>query len=277
MTLLGPSDERGRNKRVPIITTSISGSGKTFAVVREKDFLIYQNPSATPLIVGRICRNGDWQYGLDERPPSFQPKILAKVARYRFGHAAINDNVLVGGLTGSGCVLMFSISQNNPGRFICQGATNGGVVHMIFFNRQGTEVVVIHTLHSKREESWQFWKVPDRAAQLWAPLDTEYGGDVAVPADRCISLKMTFQNGTKGHLYATRDAKFSQSGDKVVACTSHSEGTSLVTMFAKNREGNWENQGSRQIRESLHLWDEGCWGFTGVELYISDRRFLLTF
>lgn len=261
---LGPSNERARNKKVPIIVTAISGSGKTFAVIREKSFLIYKlTPNGTPSIVGRMDSNGDWRYGLDERAPKIQAAVMNNITRYRFRYAAINDNILVGGLTGSGRVLMFSISENDPGKFICQGATDGGVVHMIFFNRQGTEVAVVHTLPSRNEESWRFWKVSEQAARVWDP---KYTGDLRLPSDQHLSLQMKFQTGDKGHLYATRDAKFSQTGDKVVACTNHSHGTSLVTILSKNEQGRWASWGSRQIRVSVHIWDEGCLGFMGVDL-----------
>jgi hypothetical protein len=273
ITLRGPRDENKRTRKLPVDVTCVSGSGKSIAIVREKEFLIYksasgQHSAGTPMICGRFGSNNHWQSGFDGRCMSNQGQIVEGRSKCFFSCAAISDSCLIGAIRGSGCVLIFTISDESPGKFIGKAEEywDGGIAHMILFNRQGTEFVVINTIATKQEEIWRFWKVSDGAIQSLASSTPDFGEINTVRANREIPVKMKFLNNTEQHVYVTRDAKFSQRGDKIVACTFHSHGTTLVTILKQNQQNEWTLWGTCQIRRSIHLWDEDCWGFTGVDL-----------
>ena len=261
-------------KSSDIIATCISGTGRIAAIVLEEGFLIYESKNGEhntgiPKYIGKFSRNGDWQFGVDGTTLRNQGPIVSERKKVRFCCAAVNDYVLAAGTLGSDILLLFSIGDGGccVAKFKPSNVSDL-LIHKILFNCPGSEMAVLCTRNATKEELWQFYSISETS--LKSRARESCGANTPLPSvspNYEIPVEMTFQNGEAQHIYKTREAKFSRNGRKVVACTNHAYGTALVTILSKDSDEVWTLWGSRQIHRPLHNWDEGCLGFTSVDLY----------
>jgi hypothetical protein len=287
VTLL-PSSSQINNKRrsTSLVATCVSGSGKTIAMIRENEFLVYkagsgQQYSGKPKYVGRFEANGNWKSGLDGTHLKTQGPIMTLTSRYDFNCAAISDDFLAAGALGSNCLMIFSIAEaQKSGRCIGKQETEDTdrTIRKILFNSANTELAVLFSISASQKELWQFFSI-ENLQRLTATSNTrknsvtvndsttiDFRQSPNISPDCEVQVDTVYQDSTRQLEYMTRDAKYSQDGRKLVTCTAHVYGTALVSIISKDDQNIWRLWGTRQIRRQLHNWDEGCLGFTSVAL-----------
>jgi hypothetical protein len=255
--------------------TCVSCSGETIAIVRQNEFLVYkptggQYSKGKPKYVGRSEPNGDWVSGLDG-PHLTNHGQIHDGCRIGFDCAAVSDTILATGISGSRCLMLFSVAEE-PRLGRCIFKLEAGVerrILTILFNNQNTELAVLYSLPSSHLEVWQFQTVATLPSKTMprkasAASDVRENAKFAAPTE--VVVDMTFKHGNQQPARSTRDAKFSHDGQKIVSCTAHAYGTALVCILSKDDQNQWRLWGRRQIHCTLHNWDEDCLGFTGVAL-----------
>jgi hypothetical protein len=252
-----------------VVQTCISGPGNTIAIVQKGLFLIYKNPcgrdfNGKPKYIGIFEVGGCWTSGQDNAYLTKQGPILEDPRNCQFSSAASSDDLLAVGAPFSSCLMIFSIAdEKRPGRcvFKREKGENGTVIRKILFNPRGHELVVQSRSNRMPTELWEFYSVGK-------DLPRRSHGIVEVSPDCAISVDMTLRNGDEEFGCTTTEAKFSEDGRKVVACTDHLDGAALVCILVKGGEGAWSLWGKRRIGRdiSVHDWDVDCLGFTGVGL-----------
>jgi hypothetical protein len=266
------SSQSIKKSRIPaIIATCVSGSGNSIAIVRETEFQIYKDShgryaTSTPKYVGQFEPKGEWTSGLDGAHLTNHGILLKDARKCHFSCAAMNDNLLVASASVSNCLMVFSIAEEpKPGRCIVkqEDTGTGRIIRKVLFNGQGTEFTVLSTHSASHQEIWQFYSVGDLLLRPVARRNSSSMTELVPQSE--VPVQMKFRTDQDHHVY-TVDAKYSEDGRKVVACTSHSHGTALVSILRKEEDNIWRLWGTRRIGRELHNWDVDCLGFTGVSL-----------
>jgi hypothetical protein len=277
-----------RNVSQKLVTTCVSSSGNTIVIVRETQIFIYKVDgkrlfSALPTYVGHFSDvgNGTWRSGRYGPQLNNHGILLQNTSNCRFGVASTTDDILVTGAAGSEWIAFFAISADmKPGKPIYKWENvvmderfKGWTVQRILINHQGNEVAVLFdTSKSKTlKEIWQFYSVVKNDSAVSVDSTTSASSvsgdrmDGVVIQKRGEPLEMGSYN-TKLPFLKTKAARYSHQDDMIVSCTSHSGGTSLVTILANDGQDAWRVRGRRTISFTLDAWDAGCLGLTGVDL-----------
>jgi hypothetical protein len=261
------SGERHRNK--PLVATCVSRSGEMLAVVEANEFWVYKSseckPGSTkPRYVGKLDRDGRFKCGLEGRARG-QGSVLNGQGKASFGCAAMSDNLLVLGISGSGSLLFCSIGDDErwPGKCISKLERNDRVVRKLVFNLESTELAVLSSIPAAKNETFEIFSIAKRVP---ARVDAD---DLQINCHIMLEMAHSVKNNVEQVFqYASRDLTFSSDGQKVAICTNHKYGSTLVFILAKDAHNIWQNWGSRQIVISkLDNWDDSCLGFTGLSLY----------
>lgn len=290
-------DDSGRpfakSSNIPIIATAVSGSGKTIAVVRERDFFIYQTEKVEdgaftggPTYIGRFDSFGNWSSGF--QGPQLKPHgpfLQCAVRSRRFGSATLSDELLVTGGYELGWVGVFSVNgvDPRPGHVVYHWeptderdpqACKGWEVKRVLFNHQGTEFVVVFGVARIHKEIWRFYTAsPNFSHRLGRLASLDRAPTLPSPTARWIitrlnevPVKVSLNELNQELYFKTRDAKFSADDMYLVTCTTHYYGISLVTLMAKDGQGIWQLKGTRKVQLQMRPGDESCLGLTGVDL-----------
>lgn len=250
------------NKRAPLVATCASSSGEIIALLGEKECWVYKLTSygesfleaklVIKLTDGGIfisyrqsAQQSDYRQAMNVR----NKKIL------RFRCAAISDTLLAIA-SNSGWLQLFSLED---GSNVFNLEQTNLIATKLFFNTEGSELVMVSAL-CKYKDICQVYSVSQ-------PSPADASENPLLEHNCSIQLDMTYTQVSFVCRFATRDAKFSIDGSKIVACTGHNYGCALVFILSKNNQNIWQFSGRHLLEVAgLDVWDEGCLGFTGVAL-----------
>ena len=264
-----------------IVATCVSSSGNTIAIVRETEFFIYKTDSkrlftSLPTYTGKFAdEHGTWRAGRYGPNLNFHGNFLQNASNCRFGMASISDEILGTGSFDYEWIAFFSISDSTPGRCIykCENIINDPkyrnlTVQRILINHQGNEAVVLFNATKSRNEICRFYSISKSTPA--SPIASNRNTSTTDVGEHWqIREEKDVVNGIESSrlpFLKTRAAKYSQDDKRIVSCTGHSCGTSLVSILEKEDKEGWRLWGRREINFILDAWDGGCLGFTEADL-----------
>jgi hypothetical protein len=140
------------------------------AILEANEFWVYKSSeckpgSAQPRYVGKLERDGAFKSGLTGHPRS-QGHVLNGQRRASFGCAAISDNLLALGTSGSGSLLFCSIGYGErwPGKCIMKVERNDRVVQRLVFNLESTKLAVLSSIPAAKKEVFEIYSIAKRGA-----------------------------------------------------------------------------------------------------------------
>jgi len=240
----------------------MSSSGRTVVTVSKNHFSVYKlsydRDTLDPKYVGYFEKNGDFKSG---RPVASQGRIMSDLKKRNFECAAVTDDLLVIGTSKTGCLLFFSLMDADQCRCIFKAEHINRKIRKLLFNSDGTELAVLFSLRSSKEEKCYIYSVDKFPQATWGPKVPNL---ICAP-DGDLDLDMTYKCNNVIYRYEPRDAKFSFNGRKIVVCTGHYNGTALALILAKDDRNTWSYRHER-LEMKLDTKDVACLGFTGVSL-----------
>lgn len=263
-------------KQAAIISTCVSMSAESFAVVTEREFMVHtwSHCLRKPVLrcVGRFELDGNFKSGPIWKRLRPQGRLLTEKRRARpFMSAAMNDDYLAITVAGTNKVLIFAIGDNDSwvGRCVFM-LHQPGLVKLVLFS--STEIAMLSEVVDTKcvEEVWQFYSLES----LPSSQDRRrHGLPMPVQPSCHLRYKATAPVPIAGSPfecpYDSIDARFSSDGHRVVTYSRHISGSMMVTILARRQDREWEMRGRRPIvLHGLHPWDKSCLGATGVSLYL---------
>lgn len=286
-----------KGARLEIVSTCVSSTGRHLAIVTRNAFVVYRTAAVQrdrqPFCMGSLANDGVICSGLDAAQLRFVCRVDREKQRWDFSWAAINDKVLALTVAGSErhYVVLISLSRetNSVAKIVGQLPQSDAIVRKLLFNGMRDELTVLAHMPQSRRERLCFYDLTKLKNETTDREQTNSEGSVDVirpqrrdTGHRNVSspyFKLELEtryavdrgHGPEWYTFKTRDAKYSPDGRKLVMCTSHTWGSALVTIVAKDPRPDtskkpWKVWGRRLITiRDLDNWDEGCLGFTGVD------------
>jgi hypothetical protein len=256
--------DNGKELNKPLIATAVSPTGETVVLVAENHFWVYRLStsrleSVRPKFEAKFEKDGRLKSGLASSPLRDNGHFMSDYKKMNFRCSAVIDHFVAIG--GEGGCLVFSI--RNEDRHPCQCTVRLErpclKVRKLFFNRQGTALIVLFGGPGLRNEFCQIYTI----AELAKLAQTSLGE----PPHQRLLLNMAYQIGDQVYSYSTRDAKFSYDGSRIVICTNHVYGSALIFVLSKTHNNSWQILGRHHlVNQDLDMMDEDCLGYTGVSL-----------
>src|SRR5947207_5506173 len=146
----------------PVISTCVSSSGKTLAVVTLRDFVVYTlynlKTQNKPQCMGNIDDEGTVLSGIDGTQLKNTWRIGHQKQKWEFGCAAVSDSIIAITASGRGCVILFSLKEevHSPvGKFMSKLQQPDNMIRNIWFNANGQELVVLSHVPAVNKENWR--------------------------------------------------------------------------------------------------------------------------
>ena len=274
--LLSPTKTaKGKRPKNPLTASSASASGKTIAILWEKEFWVYKvsdHPFSVHFrYVGNVDRKGLFHGGID--PEQLRPagSILNDELKDGFSCVSVSDDLLAVGKEGSGSVLFFYVGDGAVAGYSFTLPHNGRIVRKLLFNPDGSELAMIFTASElprteKARDICHIYSVPP--LKQIATQNSRQGQQLEPLPLATLWLDTTYDSEKDTYTYETRHARFSLDGNKLVFCTNHNHGSALVFILFKDKNTNeWEVWGRYCLINRMDNWDNDCLGFTGVSLF----------
>lgn len=256
-----------KKMKAPLVATCISPTGSIAALVAPWGFWVYKllnERSATinAEYVGMFLEQGDFLFKIREGEVKNHGPITDDGKWRRFDQAGLSDDLLVLSTSHPAGLFVFSISSPTTIPF-SQLECPGRTVQKIFFNHQGTELAIVFCARQSKAEDWEFYATR-KLAQKNVDEQASSISHLSSPESQ-VHVNMSHKAQDHVYTFRTRDAKFSQDGRQIVACTNHFGGSAFVFIFSKNNRV-WFLHHRSCLSSQLDPMDGGCLGFSGVAL-----------
>lgn len=251
ISLMTGPDFRQRT-RDTIVSTAISATGRTVAVVTKQRFWVFVTTQVSLVCSGLFERKKVYKYASGEEKLQNQHPVPDKFSVSSFSTIALSDEYLAIGTTEK--LMVFAVTGEHSGRWtVCDDIPKSEVIKLAF-SPDGKQLVALVVKDERNSYD---------SARI-------YSTDVFLPRERAPILQTEALGVSEIQwqdvVHKPSGIAFSQNGEMVAICTTHSSAKADIRIL-KREVSTWRNWGTREV--TVHQPDHREWhggGLTGISL-----------